>query len=71
MLFMVPVEALHGMRPSSCWTLKHDIDLCFGCYKYGIGQYEEYFKDKELIFSLEKKGNDNFRRLTDRIKMIV
>lgn len=39
LLNFMPITYFYGQRPSVWWTLRHDIDLLYGTYKYGYALY--------------------------------
>ena len=39
LLNFLPSSVFYGQRPSVWWTLRHDIDLLIGTYKYGYANY--------------------------------
>ncbi len=62
---------LNGQRPIETWGLKNDSDLILGCYKHGIGNWFEFYKDKELIFYDENPNDIQGSKLTERIRLLV
>ena len=71
LLSFLPDSELGGQKPSQLWSRQHDQDLLFGCFKYGIGNYELFFRDQEFVFYHEKRDEHQFKRITDRIKYLV
>lgn len=71
LLKMIPTESLHGQKPSPCWTRKHDVDLMLGSYEHGMGNYERFHQNKNLIFWTEKREEQCYKRMTDRVKLII
>lgn len=47
---ILPAGVFYGQRPSNWWTLRHDIDLLYGTYKYGYATYTQMRMDKNLCF---------------------
>ena len=39
LLNFLPTIVFYGQRPSVWWSLRHDIDLLIGTYKYGYANY--------------------------------
>ena len=71
MLSFIPDSALHGQKPNMIWTRKHDADLLFGCYDHGMGNYDKYFADRNLIFNSDDRSEYAFKRVSDRIKFVM
>jgi len=46
LLSFLPSSVFYGQRPSVWWTLRHDIDLLYGTYKYGYANYLAMRNDK-------------------------
>ena len=46
LLNFLPTAVFYGQRPSGWWTLRHDIDLLIGTYKYGYANYQAMRQDK-------------------------
>ena len=65
-----------GIRPSNWWTRKHDIDLVFGTFKWGYGNYNVIKEDPKLSFC-KLKSNDSYyayplaENLTRRLKKLA
>ena len=50
LLNFLPISVFYGQRPSIWWTLRHDIDLLYGTYKYGYATYQAMRNDPKLSF---------------------
>ena len=50
LLNFLPSSVFYGQRPSVWWTLRHDIDLLIGTYKYGYANYQAMRADRKLSF---------------------
>jgi hypothetical protein len=50
LLNFLPSSVFYGQRPSIWWTLRHDIDLLYGTYKYGYATYNAMRNDINLSF---------------------
>jgi hypothetical protein len=50
LLNFLPTSVFYGQRPSIWWTLRHDIDLLYGTYKYGYAAYSAMRNDTKLSF---------------------
>ena len=50
LLNFLPSSVFYGQRPSIWWTLRHDIDLLYGTYKYGYATYNSMRCDTNLSF---------------------
>jgi hypothetical protein len=50
LLNFLPPAVFYGQRPSVWWTLRHDVDLLFGTYKYGYANYQAMRNDLKLSF---------------------
>lgn len=50
LLNFLPPNVFYGQRPSVWWTLRHDIDLILGTYKYGYANYQSMRQDPSLTF---------------------
>jgi hypothetical protein len=50
LLNFLPSSVFYGQRPSIWWTLRHDIDLLYGTYKYGYATYNAMRCDTTLSF---------------------
>jgi len=76
MLNFIPNDQLIGLRPSNWWTRNHDIDLIFGTFKWGYGNYQLMKDDSKLSFS-RLKSNDSYysfpiaELLTRRLKKMA
>jgi len=46
LLNFMPITFFYGQRPSVWWTLRHDIDLLCGTYKYGYALYTQMRQDQ-------------------------
>ena len=65
-----------GIRPANWWTRKHDIDLIFGTFKWGYGNYNIIKEDPKLSFSKLKSGDSYYayplaENLTRRLKKLA
>lgn len=64
------------MRPSNWWTRRHDIDLVYGTYKWGHGNYNVMKDDPKMSFS-KLKVNDPYyaypiaENMTRRLKKMA
>lgn len=76
LLNFIPNDQLLGIRPTHWWTRKHDIDLMFGTFKWGYGNYNMLKDDPKLSFS-KLKPNDSYyafpqaENLTRRLKKLA
>jgi hypothetical protein len=76
LLNFIPNDQLIGMRPSNWWTRKHDIDLVYGTYKWGHGNYNMMKDDPKMSFS-KLKTNDPYyaypiaENMTRRLKKLA
>ncbi len=64
------------MRPSPWWTRKHDIDLIFGTYKWGYGNYQMMREDHKLSYCKIDKEDSYYmfpmaELITKRLKKLV
>ena len=50
LLNFLPAAVFYGQRPSVWWTLRNDIDLLLGTYKYGYANYTSMRSDTNLSF---------------------
>mmetsp|Transcript_30150 Transcript_30150/g.46064 ORF Transcript_30150/g.46064 Transcript_30150/m.46064 type:complete len:92 (+) Transcript_30150:1970-2245(+) len=50
LLNFLPVSVFYGQRPGMWWTLRHDVDLLYGTYKYGYAAYSAMRNDSSLSF---------------------
>lgn len=50
LLNFLPWSVFYGQRPSIWWTLRHDVDLLYGTYKYGYATYNSMRSDTNLSF---------------------
>ena len=50
LLNFLPPGVFYGQRPSVWWTLRHDVDLLQGTYKYGYATYNSMRADSNLSF---------------------
>lgn len=71
LLSFVPSQALISQKPSQTWTLKHDCDLLIGIYRHGLGNYEQIFGDKSLVFGNEEMKDHQIKRMTDRYRFLL
>ena len=77
LLNFLPPQVFYGQRPSVWWTLRHDIDLLYGTYKYGYAMYPVMRSDTKLSFhkteQVESQYQDfpNADNITRRLKKLV
>ncbi len=67
-------ENLQGQKPTDWWQKCHDVDLLWGIYKYGFGNYHILREDRKLSW-FDAKSEDRqwpeVEKLTKRLKKIV
>ena len=77
LLNFLPSSVFYGQRPSVWWTLRHDIDLLIGTYKYGYANYQAMRLDRKLSFYATEKVDyqysefPNADNITRRLKKLV
>ena len=78
LLNFMPTSVFYGQRPSAWWTLRHDIDLLYGTYKYGYAAYTAMRIDVNLSFYRTEKVTEgqyqefpNADNITRRLKKLV
>ena len=78
LLNFMPTSVFYGQRPSVWWTLRHDIDLLWGTYKYGYASYTAMRADKALSFYKTEQVTigqyaefPNADNITRRLKKLV
>jgi hypothetical protein len=78
LLNFLPVGLFYGQRPSVWWTLRHDIDLLIGTYKYGYANYQSMRVDPTLSFAATEQVENQFGsefpnadNITRRLKKLV
>eukprot|EP00347_Sterkiella_histriomuscorum_P020477 403337650 len=77
LLNFLPASVFYGQRPSVWWTLRHDIDLLFGTYKYGYAMYQAMRNDKTLSFHKSEQVEGQYQEfpnadnITRRLKKLV
>ena len=77
LLNFLPSTVFYGQRPSVWWTLRHDIDLLIGTYKYGYANYFAMRADRNLSFyatelvDFQYSEFPNADNITRRLKKLV
>ncbi|CDW90426.1 transforming growth factor beta regulator 1 [Stylonychia lemnae] len=77
LLNFLPAQVFYGQRPSVWWTLRHDIDLLFGTYKYGYAMYQSMRSDTSLSFHKSEQVESQYQEfpnadnITRRLKKLV
>ena len=77
LLNFLPTAVFYGQRPSVWWSLRHDIDLLIGTYKYGYANYSAMRTDRKLCFYETEKAPWQFNEfpyadnITRRLKKLV
>lgn len=77
LLNFMPITFFYGQRPSGWWTLRHDIDLLYGTYKYGYALYTQMRQDQSLSFFKTEQVESvyqefpNADNITRRLKKLV
>lgn len=77
LLNFLPSAVFYGQRPSVWWTLRHDIDLLMGTYKYGYANYTAMRQDQNLSFYATEQVEYQYQEfpnadnITRRLKKLV
>ena len=77
LLNFLPSSVFYGQRPSVWWTLRHDIDLLYGTYKYGYATYNSMRSDTNLSFYKTELVQGQYQEfpnadnITRRLKKLV
>ena len=81
MLNFMSASFFYGQRPSVWWTLRHDIDLLYGTYRYGYASYSAMRADQKLSFHQSEQitvgqyaefpNADNITRRLKKLVMII
>ena len=77
LLNWLPSTMFYGQRPSVWWTIRHDIDLLIGTWKYGYANYAAMRADQKLSFYETEKVEYQFNEfpyadnITRRLKKLV
>lgn len=77
LLNFLPSTVFYGQRPSVWWTLRHDIDLLYGTYKYGYASYQAMRSDINLSFYKSEQVEGQYQEfpnadnITRRLKKLV
>ena len=74
MLAFADDEDLKGQKPMPWWQNCHDIDLLWGVYKYGFGNYHIMKEDRKSSWfdvKSEEKAWPEVEKITKRLKKIV
>eukprot|EP00347_Sterkiella_histriomuscorum_P008411 403345196 len=64
-------EKLQPGKPAIVWTRKHDVDLIFGTFEHGFGNYENIMKNQNYIFQDISQGKFKSNMMTKRLKYII
>ena len=77
LLNFLPPAVFYGQRPSVWWTLRHDIDLLFGTFKYGYANYAAMRADTKFSFFATEQVECQYSEfpnadyITRRLKKLV